>query len=664
MRFDEGVVGLRAALLVLLSMALTAMLATWAGPKANTAEIRVQTQAQTPFDPESLVREERWGGRSRAIAVSGTVAALGVGRRVALHDVQAQHDLRLRDHSPVLGGEVTDLAWHDSAIYVATGEAGLAVLQMRDGQPLAEIAQPATESVGPAIGLTVDAERRELWVSSGSEGVTVMDLEAPLRPRPKFRLDQPELARRVVLRDHFGLIITGIHGAYPFRRDGPEAPTVLPNFGPDIYDAVIGEQHFYIATGDDGLWTLRRGPDEVGPTRIWEATFRGRTVGIRRFGDRIYALPGSRSELAVYDIDEAGIPVPSRVVEGGSDATDIAITGERMLLSERSGGLRTYHRTPGGTWLPLRNLLLPPRIVSITSTPDSWILSAGPAGVFGIHRSPAPSDPVAWHVPAAAYSREATVAGEHAYVADDRGLQVIDLGADAGPLVTHVVAPERPIQAVAGWGDDLLVSAQERWHRFDLADPARPVDLGPLPLPEHGRWAAVIDDVLVAQISPIEIGVFDVRPPLALTLRARWVPGPSHERGVAIGWLGMLDATRFATLVSRPLPDGNDSHHLEIVEVIGDVPSRIGSLDLPRSALRMDLQMPWALVASETRLHAIDLRLPHLPDERKSWPLDVDDVGPFAHRSGASVVIAAGGELLWLAPELPTLHLPLTLSRR
>ncbi|MFN2114668.1 MAG: LVIVD repeat-containing protein [Anaerolineae bacterium] len=290
-------------------------------------------------DDDRLTEVTQIGGTTRAVAVAGEHAYVGVGPRVVVYAVCHPERPVEVGRSAVLGGLVRDVLLVGPYLYVAIGEAGITVLDVRD--PSRPEVESTVDLDGVSAGLVALDDR--LYVVAGYGGLHILTLATPALPR-------------LVGNYHAVVTDAAVKGttAYVVARDlmvvdvtDPAAPRQVSalNYWTDA--VATDGLHLYAAVSSDVGGGHRRGQLEVydvsDPNPRRSKLIARLDIGIQ--ARSVTYLPG---ELAVYgaarfltvDVTTPSAPRVTQAFDTYDEVADLAVARPYLYLAAAGAGLR------------------------------------------------------------------------------------------------------------------------------------------------------------------------------------------------------------------------------------------------------------------------------------------------------------------------------------
>ncbi len=471
------------------------------------------------------------GGSTKAVAVQGDYAYLGVGPRIHVLNVADPAHLTLVGQSPVLPGVVNDLAASGGYLYVAAGEAGLRVVSVSD--PTRPVEVGFYDTPGSATGLTVAGDHvfvadgtlrsGNQWVNSGLHIINVADpahpVEVGVRATPGWsvrvavagsyayvgdqgiwdgsqtvgaglhvvditNLTNPLLigslevddVNAVVVSGNYAFIAGGNGGMKTVDISDPAHPAPLATYGSMYaFDIAVQGNHAYIAGGMSGLEVVDISDPEH-PIHQSGASIQGWAQGVFTWGDKAYVAVEYGVGLRIFSVAD-----PALTTEMGSYATKgwahgLALADNIAYIVAGGGILRVTDVT---------NPALPSDISSVSYGHHAWL------------------------------GRRVVVNGNWAYIAQpEQGLRTINVTDPTNPVPTGLYGSVRSVQDVAVEGGlAYLAGASAGLRIIDVSVPANPAEIGFFDTPGSANGVAIVGNRAYVADGSSGLRILDVSTP-------------------------------------------------------------------------------------------------------------------------------------------------------
>jgi hypothetical protein len=489
------------------ALALIALSAALTAPGVSRATPLVDTPGS-----EAMALVGQVGGVSRAVAVVGDIAYLGVGSRLLALDVSNPAAPTPFGRSAVLPGVVNAVVVTQTLAYVAAGQGGLRVLDV--SEPARPIEIGAVDTPGSAGDLKVAGGR--VYVADGSGGLRIIDVADPARPRELGAL-APEgwEVSRVAVSGPIAYVPSGGADLRIIDVSNPEAPTEIghhtatahPSTSPTeirgvISDIAVHGTYAYLTGAEFEVVDVS---DPTAPRRVnpidpeWNMSMSTLTFGIEVVGRTAYISTFSPARLEVVDLRSPERPRRIGYHELPAIFSHVAIDGRTAFVPMPGAGLITI------------DITFPNRPQSLGAFDQSFfalkVAGNGDIGVIGgpdpdgltVVDLSHPTDPAAMVPPAMAESaNDVVTSGSLAYVAASAGgLRVIDLADPEKPIEIGRLEPPETANSLALAGHTVfMVDTRGRLWTVDVSDPSAPSTCGRFPRAFNTQGSAI--DVAVA----------------------------------------------------------------------------------------------------------------------------------------------------------------------
>jgi hypothetical protein len=442
---------------------------------------------------------------------------------------------------------VSDVMVFGSHAYLAEGSSGLRILDLSDPAHPVEIPQGIAGRVSH-LGLSDGV----LILTNPSYGLSLFDLSIPDNPSPLSTLALPQASHVAVLGLHAfvscGITVTSVDIADPASPQVVGSVTV-----PSVARSMVTlEPHAFVTTSQTSVQVL----DVSDPTELRIELTLGPSEGNQAIaidGDRVYVggsfgsftvigiesletpavasvhLPewarvvATRADYAYVGCDFRGIQVVDLTDPRNAQISDQFSTGPAHVAIAASGsfiydlsmdfGLTILdvgdpaHPVKASDWFDprdLQDLDASGGFACYTHTHGLVVLDVG--------------DP--YHprhlgeVEISTGARKVAVTGAHAFVTDgSKRITIVDLQGQTGPAIAGTFEIESGgVTGIAAWVSYLYVVAGGDFWGVDVLDPASPLPMGHLVLPNRGG-DLVVDSGYAHILSAKGVMVVDVRDP-------------------------------------------------------------------------------------------------------------------------------------------------------
>lgn len=506
------------------------------------------TALPSPTPPPGLPIALQAGGDVTALALAGDRLLLGHGPRVLLVD-PATSPPQVLAQTGLLPGLVTDLAVDGERAYAVTAgyapeaDNRLVVLRLRGDQApevLGMVAEPWLSDVFAADG--------QVYVTA-ARSIILFDLKDPAAP---VKQGAAYLLPADILVQGKLVYLPSFDGLHILDVTDPLAPRQLGHWVTEAntYDVVVHQGRAFV-TGSEQLHVLDVA-DPAQPTLLTQLPIPGGAVdldldaasgtllaafgageGLRRFDVRDPAAPVELSALglpgepqalrfaggrAYVSSAEAGLQVLSLADSGGLELTgtlplapapvDLRWLGDRALVWSYgqmrllpTTGARAGSLGPG--WAPDRNLA--PQI-SAGEIAGGRVLAAHADRLtsFALPEAEAPFQPAEARLEAPVTAL--LWSGGRAYLAEEGSLSIASLDNPARPKILGELRGDWSARDLARSGNLLYIAGGEPGLAvIDVADPARPLQVGSLSVAGVSRVEVVGDRIFLATQAGLEL---------------------------------------------------------------------------------------------------------------------------------------------------------------
>jgi hypothetical protein len=567
------------------------------------------------------------GGQTKAVAVQGRYAYAGVGPRLVVLDISEPTELREVGVTRPFPYPVEDIAVNGTLAYVASGGAGMRVVDVSD--PAHPVETGAFVSRGYASGVAVAGEIA--YLADGPYGLRVIDVSKPAQPTEVGFTFPAHFALKVATDGRYAYIAAAGAGLLVADVTDPRRPVEAGALatGGYAYGVAVAERTAFVADGWEGLKTV----DVTDPRRPRLAgayKTPGWAFGVAASGNRV-SVADAFAGLRVLDVSDPAAPVEvagSDIPQG--QAAGVALAGGVAYVADLDVGVRALSLADGG----LKQV--------------------------ACYRPPGYADAVA-------------VAGDLAYVVGPgTGLRVMDTADAAWPR--QVGALELPgylssVKAVGRYvyvGEQAIRELSGYLYVVDVSDPGRPVLTGTAAV-GNCRDMDVADGIAyfatefgleLVSVSnparPVSLGVFQVKQQISAAATAVGVAVQGKLAFLASARAGLqivdISSPRQPRLIGGYGTDSSDSQDVAVagnMAYLADVfgvrlvnvadpahPAELAYYELPGDIFGVAIAGETLYVASGSRgLHVLDVSDPSRPLLTGSF-----------NTAGYSQEVAAGGE--------------------
>jgi len=499
------------------------------------------TQADASLEVEFV---SQIGGASFAVAVSGTLAYVGVGPRLVILDIATSPtatSVTFVGQTPPLPNVVRGVAVAPGGgyVYVADGGSGLRVIDVSAPGSPTEVGACATP--GYAYGVAVAPAGSYVYVADGLSGLRVIDVSAPGSPTEVGAYATPGSAQGVAVApvDSYVYVADGLSGLRVIDVSAPGSPTEVgaydtPGYARGVAVAPAGG-YVYVADWGSGLRVINVSAP-VSPTEAGAYDTPGSAYGVAVAPTGGYAYVADFSGgLRVIDVSVPGSPTEVGACDtpGSPYGVAVAPVGGYAYVADGGSGLRVIDVSAPGSPTEVGDYDILGHARGVAAAPaGGYVYVADYDGGLRVIDVSAPGSPTevgACDTPGSPYGVAVTPAGGYVYVADDNyGLRVIDVNTPDNP--TEVGAYDTPGYAVGvavapGGGYVYVADFSGGLRVIDVSAPVSPTEVGAYDTPKYawgvavapgGGYAYVADEAgglrvidVSAPVSPTEVGTYD-----------------------------------------------------------------------------------------------------------------------------------------------------------
>lgn len=461
------------------------------------------------------------GGPTEAVAVQGDYAYVGVGLRLVVLDVSdPATPVEIGSTAP-FPQFVKGVAVSGTVAYVAAGTAGLRIVDISTpaepvevgfydtpghaegvavagqyayvadgpyGLRIVDIASPLMPvEVAYAYPLNyvfdVDVEGGYAYLAAAGAGLLVVDVSDPADPSEVGSSDTPGYAYGLDVSEDMVCVADGWEGLRVMSRTDPAYPveegfynTAGWSFGVYLSDTIA-----YVADGFAGL-TVLDVSDAANPAELGRYEVTGGHAGRVVVADAVAYVADRNWGLRVVDVSDSGAPAQVGSYAPLGEAVAVAVSGDYAYVAAATYGLRVVdisdpaHPVEVGAYDAEGNAI-GVAVVGNYAYLAVWCSSVG-AGLHVVDVS----DPVhptrVAHREGVGCYRDMVVADGIAYVANEWGLELIDVSSPLTPTLASYVELQ-PEEWIANTGVDVsgnlaYVVGEDGLYIVDVSDPVSP----------------------------------------------------------------------------------------------------------------------------------------------------------------------------------------------
>lgn len=635
--------------------ALSIILATWMGARsqlpagaAPSGPVHDSSKVSAQVETTATMRVVgTYGGETRAVAVAGHYAYLGMGLRLQVVDVADASCPRTVGESPILPGIVQGVFLSGELAFVAVGEGGLQIIDVADpGSPR------WIGGMGTLFAQAVQVADGVAFVADDSGGLLLIDVADPSAPHELQSLNMS--ATDLVVRDGFAYVADSetLWVVNVANAMAPQVQSKLrvdqPIEGIDIVDGLVylvaGQSfniidvadptspreasrlslsfdseavrvsagHAFVA-GQFGLYVVDTADPEA-PHQLSAFTTEDGLEGLWVDGDQVYVVDGRGSQgMRIIDVSDRRAPRQIGALGSPTTVTGVAVSGHHAYVLH-DGGLR------------------------VVDIGDPAVLRE----VGGVDMP--------------GFARDIDLGGNFAFVAAGYpgGLRVVDVSDPAWPHEVSVVSADGSFVpgSIAVSGNLAFLVGNDGLRVYDVARPDQPRQVGALSVDWDPTTIEVRGDHAYVE-TRTELLILDVSIPST----PRKVGAISHQIREEV-------TTRHLAVEGHHvyLPDGE--HGLRIIDVRDPTtPFQVGLVEAGgtvRCVFVSDM-IAYVVISDDHQpmrigiLRAFDVSTPSMPRELGQVELYSPGFGMSIQVSGGYAYVAAANEgLMAVRVELPT----------
>jgi hypothetical protein len=466
------------------------------------------------------------GGQPRVLAARGDHLFVGMSFELAIFDISEPLRPRRVAYQLLLPGAVQEMQIRDGFAFVAAGEMGLRVFDVREPHSSLEVG-----AFAPPGGVDrVWVAGQYAYVATRQRDLRVVDISNPAMPREAGIYSGSFLAeaQSLVVVGGRAFIALGEEGLLIFDVSNPAAPALVahhPPSGDTTSDLATDGRFLYVAEGERGMRVLDTSDSrrlvEVAsfpppdPGGICEAITR-----VTLQGD--YALLRCGSYLLVVDVSDPAMPTHLAAFPSGAE--EVVLHDDLLYMSEHLMGLRMVDlSTPTA-----------PREVGLfpTLTAGRSIVLSGKTAIVldsplpKLHlvdvSTPAMPAPLGMFYDSSEPVNAFAASGNRVYLIG-RSFSILDVSESRSPTrLSRTAITGSDLEVV---GNHVYVAAGNAGLRIiDVSDPLAPVQVGAY-TGARAPWVTVAGGFAFLPGGPEGLHIVDLRDPSSPALAAIYDPG-------------------------------------------------------------------------------------------------------------------------------------------
>ena len=383
---------------------------------------------------------------------------------------------------------VFDVAVDGQYAYLAAAGAGLLVVNTSD--PVHPTEMGTYDTPGYAYG--VDVAENEAYVADGWEGLRVVDVSDPAHPVEVGSYETPGWAFGVDIVGSIAYVADAFVGLRVVDVSDPTHPAELGGYevsGGHAGSVAVAGNTAYVADRNWGLWVVDVSDPGV-PTQVGFYSPLGHAVAVAVSGNYAYVAAATYG-LRVVDISDPAHPVEVGAYDTQGNAIGVAVVGEyayvAVMCTDVGAGLHVVDVSDPadptgvgyrqqGEWVCYRDIVVAGRMAYIA---NEWGLELIDVST---PLSPALLSYIELQGDVWGATTGVDVSGTRAYVVGDNGLYIVDVSDPVSPtLISNFKNFEWGKDfdvAVAGTRAYVTHAGGVSLKIIDVSDPLHPTQLG------------------------------------------------------------------------------------------------------------------------------------------------------------------------------------------
>ncbi len=421
------------------------------------------------------------GGPIQAVAVKDNYAYIGIGMRMVVLDVSNASSIQQVGETSVFDGFVTGVAISGTTICITVGVAGLHIVD------ISSPAQPSLLGSCDTLGYAenVFIEGSYAYVADGWSGLTVLDISDETSPQQIGSLSTIGYAFDVAIADNTAYVAAAGAGLKIVDVQYPEGPIEIGEYDTTGYAFGVAFSNgvVYIADGWAGLQVIDVSDPSL-PSSLVSITTPGWAFDVATEGNTLYVADAFKG-LRVMDISSPRFPseVGAFEPEERGHAGRVVIAGGRAYIADRSNGLIIVDvsNKSSSTQVGLYSCL--GYAEGVTVSGNYAYVAAGSYGLRIIDISSPSQAKELGNLDTKNYANRVSVKGNYTYLTtlhgagEDEGLHIIDTSNPSSPrrLQFHQTGSSRDLTVS---GEIACIANEWGLELIDISDPLNPFEAG------------------------------------------------------------------------------------------------------------------------------------------------------------------------------------------
>jgi hypothetical protein len=401
---------------------------------------------------------------------------------------------------------------------VALASSHPALPTLREGLALPEAGDPTIKLLGWNGWETraVDVRGNQAYVAIGRQ-LAVLDVSDPAQPiavgqeavtpeTSQPTSNAPVITEIIVEGDYAYVMESSGRGLRIVDVSDPAAPDEVGAYDEEGALAVAGD-YVYVAN-DFGL-TILNASNPAAPAEVGSDSEGARAIAIA--GDYVYLALNSGG-LRILDVSDPANPQRVGSYSTSALATDVAVSGSYVYLTEHSGGnlrILDVSNPTAPTQAGLSTVPSQPDDVAVAGS-YAYVADGASLYIFNVSNPASPSLAGSRNV---THALNVAVGLGFAYVATGDGLRVVDVRTPSAPQAVgyyRSIVSSRSVRAAGNYV--YVVSSHPGLHIVDVSDPARPRQVGFYSMTGLPEQLLLVDGYLYA-LDGTRIRILDISNP-------------------------------------------------------------------------------------------------------------------------------------------------------